>query len=129
MNVADQRRDPESLLNWMERLIRVTKECPELQWGRWRALDVGAPAVVAQLVDWDGAQVVTLHNLSAEPVTVTLDFDADAELQEVFGARDQPPVDAAAGRIPLDRYGYRWFRAEAPPGAAPSTSRISPSPS
>ncbi len=28
-----QRRDPESLLNWMERIIRMRKEVPEIGWG------------------------------------------------------------------------------------------------
>ena len=32
VNVADQRRDPNSLLNWTERLIRTRKECPEIGW-------------------------------------------------------------------------------------------------
>src|SRR4029078_13284973 len=30
VNVAAQRRDPGSLLNWMERLVRRRRECPEL---------------------------------------------------------------------------------------------------
>src|SRR6202041_1249745 len=30
VNVADQRRDPNSLLNWMERIIRMRKEVPEI---------------------------------------------------------------------------------------------------
>ena len=33
VNVADQRRDPNSLLNWMERIIRMRKEVPEIGWG------------------------------------------------------------------------------------------------
>ena len=33
VNAADQRRDPDSLLNWMERLIRRRRECPEFGWG------------------------------------------------------------------------------------------------
>ena len=28
-----QRRDPNSLLNWMERMIRMRKEVPEIGWG------------------------------------------------------------------------------------------------
>ncbi len=39
LNVADQRRDPNSMLNWTERLIRMRKEAPEIGWGnvcRWR---------------------------------------------------------------------------------------------
>jgi maltose alpha-D-glucosyltransferase/alpha-amylase len=30
VNVSEQRRDPQSLLNWTERRIRMRKECPEL---------------------------------------------------------------------------------------------------
>ena len=37
VNVADQRRDPDALLNWMERLIRQRKERPEIGWGRLRS--------------------------------------------------------------------------------------------
>jgi maltose alpha-D-glucosyltransferase/alpha-amylase len=33
-NAADQRRDPGSLLNWTERIIRMRKQCPQLSWGR-----------------------------------------------------------------------------------------------
>src|SRR4051812_1155805 len=42
--VAAQRRDPESLMMWMERLIRRRRECPELGWGRVTVLDSGDPA-------------------------------------------------------------------------------------
>ena len=35
VNVAQQRRDPNSLLNWMERIIRMRKEVPEIGWGRF----------------------------------------------------------------------------------------------
>jgi hypothetical protein len=33
VNVAEQRRDPGSLVNCTERLIRLRKECPEFGWG------------------------------------------------------------------------------------------------
>ena len=54
VNVADQRREPSSLLNWTERLIRMRKECPEIGWGElaraaireppacWRCATTGA---------------------------------------------------------------------------------------
>jgi maltose alpha-D-glucosyltransferase/alpha-amylase len=35
VNVADQRRDPESMLNWTQRIIRARKECPEISWGNF----------------------------------------------------------------------------------------------
>jgi maltose alpha-D-glucosyltransferase/alpha-amylase len=37
VNVADQRQDGDSLLNWMERAIRIRKENPEFGWGRCEA--------------------------------------------------------------------------------------------
>jgi maltose alpha-D-glucosyltransferase/alpha-amylase len=33
VNVAQQRRDPNSQLNWTERIIRMRKEVPEIGWG------------------------------------------------------------------------------------------------
>ena len=49
---ARQRRErsdvtDDSLLTWMERLIRRRRECPELGWGRCTPLDSGHPAVFA----------------------------------------------------------------------------------
>ncbi len=40
VNVAAQRRDPNSLLNWMERMIRMRKEVPEIGWGDFTFLKV-----------------------------------------------------------------------------------------
>src|SRR5690606_32237540 len=46
VNVADQRRDPDSLLNWTERRIRARKELPEIAWGEPTVLATGAPSVL-----------------------------------------------------------------------------------
>jgi hypothetical protein len=52
VNVADQRRDSESLLNWMDRLICTRKACPEIGWGTYQLLDAGASSLFAQRFDW-----------------------------------------------------------------------------
>ena len=63
VNVADQRRDPNSLLNWTERMIRVRKECPEISWGDFAVLRTNVPEVLAhplrlaQYVTPDAAQL------------------------------------------------------------------------
>src|SRR5437016_87463 len=41
INVAAQQRDPDSMLNWTERMIRLRKECPEIGWGRCTILNTG----------------------------------------------------------------------------------------
>ncbi|WP_051038419.1 alpha-amylase family glycosyl hydrolase [Gloeocapsa sp. PCC 7428] len=41
VNVATEQRDPNSLINWMERLIRTRKPCQELGTGLWQILATG----------------------------------------------------------------------------------------
>ena len=113
VNVATERRDPESLLNWMERAIRARKELPELGWGAWRVLDTDQPAVLAHRCDWQGRGVLVLHNLGPEPVKVGVELGDDVEaghpMAELLGNRHQEP--ATTGRpIALDGFGYRWLR-------------------
>jgi maltose alpha-D-glucosyltransferase/alpha-amylase len=106
-NVADQRRDPESLLNWMERLIRMRKECPEFGWGEFELLRSEGP-VLAHRCDWNGNTVVAVHNLSDRPASVVLPRSADwAKLVDLFGTEDSAPGE----EIELGPYGYRWMRA------------------
>ena len=85
VNVATQRRDPGSLLNWFERLIRRRRECPEIGFGTMTILDVGADAVFAHRCDWEGATVVAVHELAGEPVSVTLPVEDGLELVDLFG--------------------------------------------
>src|SRR4030095_14913056 len=61
VNVADQRRDPQSLLNWTERMIRVRKECPEISWGNFVVLRTNVPEVLGMRYDWRDTSLVTLH--------------------------------------------------------------------
>ena len=79
VNVVQQRREPESLLNWTERRIRMRKECPELGWGDFTVLQVGVPEVLAIRYDFRGVAMLSLHNSRAddnpwpsipEPITV-----------------------------------------------------------
>jgi maltose alpha-D-glucosyltransferase/alpha-amylase len=116
VNAADQRHDPGSLLNWMERLIRRRKETPELGWGSFRVLPAGDPAVLALRCDWRGSAVLTVHNFADRPAKADLDLDGDqgADLVELLADQAYPRPDAAADGVPLDGYGYRWFRLRGP---------------
>ena len=66
VNVAEQRRDPESMLNWTERMIRARKECPEISWGSFVVLRTNVPEVLAMRYDWRDTSLVTVHNFSSE---------------------------------------------------------------
>ena len=43
VNVAKQRRDPNSMLNWTERIVRMRKEVPEVGWGEFEVLPNARP--------------------------------------------------------------------------------------
>ncbi len=71
INVAQQRRDPESFMNWMERMIRMRKEAPEIGWGDFNILPTQDQEVLALRYDWRNNSVVVVHNLSARPTRST----------------------------------------------------------
>jgi glycosidase len=113
VNVARQRRDPNALLNWMERLIRRRRECPELGWGRWTLLDPGDPAVFAHRADWDGSTVVAVHNLAGRDARARLELGEDGKLIELFQDEEHGLEDGAV-TLALGPYGARWFRVRRP---------------
>jgi glycosidase len=113
VNVADQRRDTNSMLNWLERLIRRRKECPEIGWGTCQLLDAGAPSLFAQRFDWGDRSMIVLHNLAGTREHVRLRFDRcdDWEhLHDLLGDGDAELLQAKKLELDLDPYGYRWFR-------------------
>jgi maltose alpha-D-glucosyltransferase/alpha-amylase len=127
VNVVDQRRDPDSLLNWTERVVRARKECEEISWGDFVVLRTSAPEVLALRYDWRGASLVTLHNFGSRKVRVTFKVGGprDGYLAEVFDGRHSRAHNDGAHRVTLDGYGWRWFRV----GSADTTldrSELSP---
>jgi maltose alpha-D-glucosyltransferase/alpha-amylase len=113
VNVADQRRDRESLLNWHERAIRIRKESPEMGWATAIPLDGHDPALWILRYEWLDRTSVTVHNLGDLEVEVTLDPDElDVEaLVDVFADADYDPWAPDDPTFTLQPYGYRWLRA------------------
>jgi trehalose synthase len=118
VNVAAQRNDPDSLLQFMSLLIRRYRECPELGWGRFALLEQPHDAVLAHSVTWGDACLVALHNLSAEPVTVPLrlpDVDDDSvRLVDLLEQGVTPLDDSGRAELALEGYGHRWLRVVRP---------------
>ena len=71
VNVADQRRDPNSLLNWMERIIRMRKEVPEIGWGDFSFVSTGTSEVLVMQYKWRNNSVICVHNLNGKPREAT----------------------------------------------------------
>ena len=110
VDVASQRRDPDSLLNWFERLIRRRKECPELGWGRFRLLETAEAPVFAHRADWDGDAVVAVHNLAGDAVRTSFALDDGEEgLVDLFDTEQVEPGAGGRVELALEPYAARWF--------------------
>ena len=111
VNVARQRRDPESLLSWMQQALRSRRECPELGWGDWTVLQTGDEQVLAVRFDWHGGRVIAVHNLGAQDRTVALDLSGDWQVESVEDVvADDDYAEATDKEVTLAGYGYRWLR-------------------
>ena len=113
INAADQRRHPESLLNWTERIIRMRKEVPEIGWGDFEVLKVKDRAVLAMRYDWRSNSVVVLHNLHEQPREIAVDVglgDKGKQLINLLGEEHSTANKSGKHRIVLEGYGYRWYR-------------------
>ena len=114
VNAAEQRRDPNSMLNWTERIIRMRKEVPEIGWGDFEVLDTGTPSVLAMRYDWRNNSVLFLHNLDAKPREVAFRSGVKGEAGNLLVnlLTDQHSRAGDNGRhdVLLEPYGYRWYR-------------------
>ena len=113
VNVADQRRDPESLLSFMKLLIRRYRESPELGWGGFEVLEQSCRPVLAHLCRWEDAALLAVHNLGSEPQQVHVQVpgcDASSRLQDLLTEGTTPVGADGSVDLALDGYGYRWLR-------------------
>ncbi|MEI4270830.1 alpha-amylase family protein [Klenkia sp. LSe6-5] len=117
VNVADQRKDPDSLLAFFRRLIARRKECPELGWGSFGVLEQPHTAVLAHLCSWEDGALLALHNLGSEPAVVPVTLDgcgADHLLADLLVEGTTALDEHGRADLPLEGYGYRWLRVVAP---------------
>jgi maltose alpha-D-glucosyltransferase/alpha-amylase len=113
VNAAEQRRDPNSLLNWTERIIRMRGELPEIGLGTFKILATRNPAVLAMRYDWRNNSALFLHNFSGGPVEVKFDVGLGEEGKSLINLLTDIHSEAdETGRhcVVLEGYGYRWYR-------------------
>jgi maltose alpha-D-glucosyltransferase/alpha-amylase len=114
VNVAKQRRDPNSMLNWTERIIRMRKEVPEIGWGDFKVISTRDPAVLIIRYDWRNNSVLFVHNLDEQPREVTLSVglpDDGGKLLINLLSEDHSHADERGRHcLMLEAYGYRWYR-------------------
>jgi maltose alpha-D-glucosyltransferase / alpha-amylase len=117
INAAIQRRHPESLLNWTERIIRMRKEVPEIGWGDFTAIATRDPAVLILRYDWRNNSVLFVHNLDAKPREVSFAVGLDGDnadegklLINLLAEDHSRAGEDGKHRLVIEGYGYRWYR-------------------
>jgi maltose alpha-D-glucosyltransferase/alpha-amylase len=114
INAAIQRRDPQSLLNWTERIIRMRKEVPEVGWGDFAVIPTRNPAVLVMRYAWRNNWVLFVHNFDAKPheIQFPVGLHQEAERLLVNLLTEEHSQGDAHGRhrLVIEAYGYRWYR-------------------
>jgi maltose alpha-D-glucosyltransferase / alpha-amylase len=114
VNAAVQRRDPDSMLNWTERIIRMRKEVPEIGWGQFEVVPVRDPAILVMRYDWRNNSVLFVHNLSESPREVAFSSGLQSSegrmLVNLLTESHSQAGEDGRHHLLLEGYGYRWFR-------------------
>jgi maltose alpha-D-glucosyltransferase/alpha-amylase len=114
VNVAKQRRDPNSMLNWTERIIRMRKEAPEIGWGDFKVIATRDPAVLVIRYDWRNNSVLFVHNLDEKPrevaFAVGLPGEAGKLLVNLLAEDHSHAGETGKHTLMLEAYAYRWYR-------------------
>ena len=114
INAAIQRRYPDSLLNWTERIIRMRKEVPEVGWGDFVVIPMRNPAVLVMRYDWRNNSVVFVHNFDPEPHEIVFSTGVQREhgelLINLLGTEHSKPSEDGKHHLLIEGWGYRWYR-------------------
>jgi maltose alpha-D-glucosyltransferase/alpha-amylase len=114
VNAAAQRRDPNSMLNWTERLIRMRKEVPEIGWGDFEVIETRDRAVLVLRYDWRNNSVLFVHNFDDKPhemsFAVGLKDESAGLLVNLLSDAHSHAGEDGKHHLLIEAYGYRWYR-------------------
>jgi len=115
VNVAAQQADPDSLLNWTKRLVRLRKAHPVFGRGDFRFLLPENAHVLAYVRAYEDETVLVVGNLTDAEQTAALDLGASAGATPVDLLTNErlAPVTAEPYALALPPYGYRWLALKA----------------
>ncbi|MDJ1472403.1 alpha-amylase family protein [Cytophagaceae bacterium DM2B3-1] len=112
VNVKDQKRDPNSLFNWMAFMIRLRKECPEIGFGSWEIIPVKPKGILVMRYEFKEEILVFVHNFTAkgEELVLTTRQAKTQRLIDLINKVESIADEDGRHTIILNAYGYRWFR-------------------
>ena len=117
VNVEAQLASPDSLLNWMRRLIAVRKGLPALGRGSLELVEADNPRVLAFIRRHGDLAVLVVANLSryVQGVRLGLGPYRGTVPADAFGGSALPPVGEEPYFLTLGPHGFYWFVLRRPP--------------
>jgi len=111
VNVADQRDNPDSLLNLIRRMIATRKAHPAFGRGDFNWLDGGTDAVAAYTRKNADETLLIVNNLSGQRQVASLKFPGwqGESGRDLFSGQAIVQQGAGGLNIPLDPYQYFWI--------------------
>jgi maltose alpha-D-glucosyltransferase/alpha-amylase len=112
VNVEAQSREPNSLLNWMRRLLAVRKTSHAFGRGKLTFLKPGNRKVLAYVREYGEEAILCVANLgrSAQPVELDLKRFSGRIPVELLGRTPFPPIGDRFYLLTLPSCGFYWFR-------------------
>lgn len=111
VNVAAQQREPGSLLNRFEQLIRVRNQCPEIGRAPATILDTGEGAVLALRYQDGERGLIVLHNLSGRKCTPVVGLGEGVRyLTDLLDGYTHVEVEDKNHAVEMEPYSCRWLR-------------------
>ncbi|HEV8095629.1 MAG TPA: maltose alpha-D-glucosyltransferase, partial [Burkholderiales bacterium] len=115
VNVEAQLREPNSLLNWMRRVLATRKTSRAFGRGRLTFLRPGNRKVLAYLRETAEESILCVANLgrTAQPVELDLRRFKGRVPVELFGQTPFPPIGELPYLLTLPGSGFYWFKLSA----------------
>src|SRR5262245_59504150 len=114
VNAAIQRRYPDSLLNWTERIIRMRKEVPEVGWGDFAVIPLRNRAILVMRYAWRNNSVLFVHNFDAKPHEIAFAVGGAGEHDDVLvnllSTEHSTVAEDGKHHLVIEAFGYRWYR-------------------
>lgn len=105
INVEEQKKDPDSLLNEIKKFIKARKEMVAVYSEKFKIIDLDEEEILG--LGYNDKMLVFI-NFSSTPIAVKVDYNF-SDYETIL---EDEPYGLSAGNETLDlkSYGYRWFK-------------------
>jgi oligo-1,6-glucosidase len=75
INVSAEEKDPNSILNYFKKIVRLRKTTPALIYGKYTLLDINNPSVYSYTRELNGKKILVLLNFKAHAAKANTGLD------------------------------------------------------